>query len=225
MDSHTLLTHLTISSVMNKQNPKVDKYFIEGCGRCSLWRTPKCKALRWNEEMNYLRMLILDSELSEEIKWSVPCYTYNNSNILIMSAFKEYCAISFFKGVLLKDEKGLLRQPGENSNSVRMFRFSNLSEIIKIETDIKEYIKEAIDIEKSGLKIPKQKASDLIIPDELQEKFNEFSDLKKAFFALTPGRQRAYIIYFTQPKQSKTKVARIEKNIQQILLGKGLNDR
>ncbi|MCX6353088.1 MAG: DUF1801 domain-containing protein [Bacteroidetes bacterium] len=205
-------------------NPKVDAYLIEGCGRCELGGTPQCKVHNWEEELELLRMIILDSGLTEELKWKVPCYTFQKNNILILAAFKEYCAISFFKGALLKDDYVILSKPGENTQAARLIKFTNLQEIEKVKTIIKAYIQEAIEIEKAGLKIDFKEKTKLIFPIEFQNKLDEIPELKMAFEALTPGRQRGYNLFFSAPKQSTTREARIEKCLQQILRGKGLND-
>ncbi|MCG8699731.1 MAG: DUF1801 domain-containing protein [Bacteroidales bacterium] len=205
-------------------NPKVDKYLIDGCMRCPYGATPDCKVHRWKAELEYLRILVLDSELTEEIKWGVPCYTLNNKNVLLISALKEYCCISFFKGVLLKDSKSLLTNPGQNSQSDRQFRFTKLEQIKDVETDIKQYIQEAIEIEKSGLQVELKKNPEPV-PSELIDKFKEDPVFKSAFEALTPGRQRGYVLFFSAPKQSKTRESRIEKSMNKILNGIGLHDK
>lgn len=191
-------------------NPKVDFFFN--------------KAKKWSEEFEQLRMLILDCGLTEELKWGCPCYTTDKKNIVLIHGFKEYCALLFFKGALLKDPKKILIQQTENVQSARQVRFTNLRQIIKLEPTLKAYIKEAVEIEKAGLKVQLKKTSEFEVPEEFQKKLNKNPPLKTAFGALTPGRQRAYIFYFSQPKQSKTREARIEKSLQQILKGKGLND-
>lgn len=205
-------------------NPKVDLYFIEGCGRCKLGGTPQCKVHTWAEELQELRRILLETGLNEELKWSIPCYTYQGKNLLLMAAFKEYCSLSFFKGSLLKDEKKLLHQPGENSQATRQFRFTKLKEIKKMESILKTYIQEAKEVEKAGLKVDFKEKRTLIFPNELLQKFEENPVLKTAFEALTPGRQRAYNLYFSAAKQSKTRESRIEKCISQIFAGKGLNE-
>ena len=210
---------------MTDMNPKVDSYLVVGCGRCPLVNTPECKVHTWTEEMKLLRNILLDSGLTEEVKWSMPCYTSEKRNIVLMSAFKEYCALSFFKGALLKDAKGILIQQTENTQSARQIRFTDVDEIVEMEPILKAYIAEAIEVEKAGLKVELKKTPEFSIPDELQKKFNEDPALKAAFEALTPGRQRGYILHFSQPKQSKTRVARIEKNIPKIFEGKGFQDR
>jgi uncharacterized protein YdeI (YjbR/CyaY-like superfamily) len=198
---------------LNRINPKVDFFFS--------------KAPKWQKEFEKLRTIVLDCGLTEELKWGCPCYTLGDkekSNIVLIHGFKEYCALLFFKGVLIKDSIGILIQQTEHVQAARQIRFTSVGEIVKMEKIVKAYIKEAIEVEKAGLKVNLKKTSDFNIPEEFQNKLAEISALKKAFEALTPGRQRAYLFYFSQPKQSKTREARIEKSIQQILNGKGLND-
>ena len=206
-------------------NPKVDLYLAEGCGRCPLGGTPRCKVRKWPELLETLREILLDSGLEEELKWGVPCYTFQKRNILLMSAFKEYSAISFFKGSLLKDTRGVFMKPGENSQATRQLRFTDVQEAIRMEPILKAYIREAIEVEKAGLKVPFKKVSEFPVPEEFQIRLDELPALRTAFYALTPGRQRGYLLYFSQAKQSKTREARIEKWIPQIFEGKGLNDR
>ncbi|ORX24402.1 hypothetical protein BVF91_00500 [Thermoanaerobacterium sp. PSU-2] len=182
------------------------------------------KVLNWKDELEKLREIMLEFQLEEDLKWGKPCYSYNKSNIAILIGFKEYCAISFFKGSLLNDEKGILIKPGENSQASRQIRFKSIEEIAEKEDVLKEYITKAIEIEKLGMKVDFKKNDETKIPYEFQIKLDEDPILKSAFFGLTPGRQRAYIIYFSQPKQSKTRQARVEKYIGKILSGKGLND-
>lgn len=205
-------------------NPKIDIYLDKGCMRCSLGDTPQCKVKKWPEELTNLRRIVLDCGLTEELKWGVPCYTFQKNNIVLISAFKEYCVLSFFKGALLKDTNKILIKPGDNTQSARSIRFINLQEVIGIETVLKSYIQEAIEIEKSGLKVEFKKVEEFPIPEEFQSKLDNLPALKASFEALTPGRQRAYLLHFSAPKQSKTRESRIEKCIQQILDGKGLND-
>ncbi|GET31636.1 hypothetical protein PbJCM13498_04990 [Prolixibacter bellariivorans] len=205
-------------------NKSVDNYFIEGCGRCPLGGTPDCKVHSWTSELELLRKIVLNCGLTEESKWGAPCYTFQNKNILMVSALKEYCCISFFKGSLLSDDKNLLVKPGPSSQAARLFKFKNIDEIIKIEDDIRAYIFEAIEVEKAGIKIQFRKNPEPI-PEEFEAKLEKDPFLKTAFEALTPGRQRSYILHFSQPKQSKTRTSRVEKCIPQILNGKGLNDR
>jgi len=179
---------------------------------------------KWKKEYEQLRTIVLSCGLTEELKWGCPCYTFENSNIVLIHGFKEYCALLFFKGALLNDPQGILIQQTENVQSARQIRFTDLKEIVNMEKVLKAYIYEAIEVERAGLKVKLKETSDFKIPEEFQKKLNKNAALKKAFNALTPGRQRAYIFYFTQPKQSKTREARIEKYMQQILDGKGLND-
>ena len=169
-------------------------------------------------------MVILDCGLTEELKWGVPCYTFQKANIVLMHVFKEYCALLFFKGALLKDINGILIQQTKNVQAARQIRFTNVREIIKMAPILKAYIYEAIEVERAGLKVNFKKTKDFIIPEEFQKKLGKIPALKTAFKALTPGRQKAYLFYFSAPKQSKTRESRVEKYMQQILNGKGLND-
>ncbi|MDQ0087961.1 uncharacterized protein YdeI (YjbR/CyaY-like superfamily) [Paenibacillus anaericanus] len=194
----------------SKTNPKVDEFLS--------------KAKQWQAEFEKLRLIVLDCKLTEELKWGVPCYTFQNNNIVLIHGFKEYCAILFIKGSLLHDTHRILIQQTEKVQAGRQIRFTNVQDIEAIESILKAYIYEAIEVEKAGLKVDFKKNTALIIPEELQNKFDEIPDLKSAFEALTPGRQRAYLYYFSEPKQSKTRVSRVEKYVQQILGGKGLND-
>lgn len=202
----------------------VETYFLEGCGRCPLGGTSDCKVHTWTAELDYLRYIILECGLEEVSKWGVPCYTFQGKNVLILSAFKEFCCVSFFKGSLLSDEKNLLVKPTENSQSDRRFVFTDVEQIKIIEDDIKAYIFEAIEVERLGLKVEKKKELEPI-PDELAQKFEELPELKTAFYELTKGRQRGYILYFAKAKQSKTRLSRIEKYIPKIFEGKGFHDR
>jgi len=191
-------------------NPAVDFYFN--------------KANKWQKEVELLRTIILDCQLTEELKWGVPCYTLNKKNIVLIHDFKEYCALLFFKGALLKDTHGILIQQTENVQVPRQIRFTNIREIKELKTTLKTYIFQAIEVEKAGLKVTLKKHTELVYPEEFQMKLKENPSLKTAFAALTPGRQRAYNLYFSAPKQSKTRASRIENSIQKILDGKGLND-
>ncbi|TFH42271.1 MAG: hypothetical protein E4G94_06545, partial [ANME-2 cluster archaeon] len=182
------------------------------------------KAKKWQEEFEKLRMIILDCQLIEELKWGKPCYTFQNSNIVLIHGFKEYCALLFIKGALLHDANSILIQQTENVQAGRQIRFTNVREIVEMEPILKAYIHEAIEVEKAGLKVNFKKNTELIFPEEFLNKLDENPALKAAFDALTPGRQRAYNFYFSEPKQSKTRESRIEKCMQQILNGKGLND-
>ncbi len=179
---------------------------------------------KWREETATLRRIILGCQLTEELKWGKPCYTFQNNNVVLIHGFKEYCALLFFKGALLKDAQGILIQQTENVQSGRQIRFTNVREIVEMEPILKAYIHEAIEVEKAGLKVNFKKTSEFLVPEELQKKFDEIPALKTAFKALTPGRQRAYILHFAAPKQAKTRESRVEKCMRQILNGKGLND-
>jgi len=194
----------------SEMNPKVDFYFT--------------KEQKWHKEIEKLRTIALDCGLTEELKWGCPCYAFEKSNIVLIHVFKEYCAFLFFKGALLKDPKGILIQQTPNVQAPRQVRFTNLQEIVKMQTTLKAYIKEAIEVEKAGLKVELKKTSDFAIPDEFKVKLDKMPALKKAFYALTPGRQKGYLFYFSQAKQSKTREARIEKYMPQILDGKGIDD-
>jgi uncharacterized protein YdeI (YjbR/CyaY-like superfamily) len=191
-------------------NPKVDWFFS--------------KDTKWQKEYEKLRTIILDCGLNEELKWGCPCYTFEESNIVLIHGFKEYCAVLFFKGALLNDPDGILIQQTKNVQSARQVRFTNVKEIAKIQRILKAYIYEAIEVERAGLKVKLKKTSEYKIPEEFQKKLDNLPALKTAFDALTPGRQRAYIFYFSQPKQSKTRESRVEKYMKQILDGKGLDD-
>ena len=182
------------------------------------------KAKQWREEYEKLRMIALDCGLTEEFKWMHPCYTFQNKNIVLIHGFKEYCALLFHKGALLKDPNDILTRQTENVQEGRQIRFTGIQQILDMEPIIKAYIYEAIEVEKSGLKVVKKTTADFTVPEEFQRKLDEIPALRFAFEALTPGRQRAYIFYFSQPKQSKTRESRVEKYVQKILDGKGLDD-
>ena len=182
------------------------------------------KAKNWQEEIRKLRTIVLDCGLTEELKWGCPSYMFQKSNIVLIHVFKEYCALLFFKGALLNDANGILIQQTENVQSARQVRFTNVKEIGKLEKILKAYIYEAIEVEKAGLKVELKKTTAYTIPEEFENKLNEMPALKTAFKALAPGRQRAYLLHFSQPKQSKTRQSRIENCMQDILNGKGLND-
>jgi uncharacterized protein YdeI (YjbR/CyaY-like superfamily) len=208
------VTNQVINKLSN-MNPRVDFYFS--------------KAGKWKEVISKLRNIILTHTaigcgLNEELKWGVPCYTFQKKNIVLIHVFKDYCALLFFKGALLKDTKGILVQQTENVQAARQIRFTGVKEIDKLAPVLKSYISQAIEIEKAGLKVELKKTEAFPLPDEFQKKMNKLPALKTAFYALTPGRQRAYLLHFAAAKQSKTREARIEKCIQQILKGKGLND-
>lgn len=209
---------------MNKTNPKVDDFLTDGCGRCSFYKTPQCKVQTWQKELKALRKIMLASGLVEDLKWKQPAYTLDGTIVAMMSAFKDYAFVSFFKGSLLKDPQGLLASPGENSQAARQLRFTDLAQIKELEPVIKAYIQESIELEKSGARVEFKKEPEPI-PAELQVKFAEDAAFKDAFESLTPGRQRGYILYFNQAKQSSTRVSRIEKCMPRIFDGIGLNDR
>jgi len=194
---------------MNQKSPKVD----------AIWRQEK----KWREEFEALRAIILDFPLTEELKWYQAAYTLQGKNVVLIHGFKEYCALMFFKGALLKDSKGILATPGQHQ-ATRQIRFTNLQEIVKMKPVIRAYIQEAIEAEKAGLKVKLKKTADFKIPEEFQKKLDEIPALKTAFYALTPGRQRNYLFHFSQPKQSKTREARVEKCTPLILNGRGLMD-
>lgn len=189
-------------------NPKIDAYIN--------------KAPKWQQEMEQLRKTILDCGLTEELKWGVPCYTFGQSNIVLMHVFKDYCALLFFKGALLNDANRILIQQTENVQAARQIRFTSVEEIVTMKSILKAYIHEAVEVEKAGLKV---NTAELVFPEEFRNKLAQIPALKTAFEALTPGRQRAYILYFSAPKQSKTRESRVEKCTQPILNGKGLNDQ
>jgi uncharacterized protein YdeI (YjbR/CyaY-like superfamily) len=191
-------------------NPKVDEFLS--------------KAKKWKEEYEKLRNIVIDCELTEEFKWMHPCYTFEKKNIVLIHGFKEYCALLFQKGALLQDADGILIQQTENVQAARQIRFTNVQEIVAMETILKDYIYEAIEVEKAGLEVNFKKNSVYIITEEFQKKLDEIPALKTAFEALTPGRQRAYLLHFSAPKQAKTRESRVEKCMPQILNGKGLND-
>lgn len=194
----------------SKMNPEVDGFLS--------------KTKKWKKEFEKLRVIILDCQLTEELKWGKPCYTFQGNNIVLMHGFKEYCALLFMKGALLHDDKGILIQQTENVQAARQIRFTNIQQIVEIESILKAYIYEAIEVEKSGLQVDFKKNTEYRIPEEFQNKLDGIPDLKTAFNSLTLGRQKAYILYFSAPKQSKTREARVEKCMEKILSGKGLND-
>jgi len=196
---------------MNKKHPEVDEFLSN--------------AKQWKEEYKQLRAICLDCDLTEDFKWMHPCYTFEGNNIVLIHGFKEYCALLFHKGVLLKDPEDILIQQTENTQSARQMRFTNVQEVVELERVIKAYIREAVEAEKSGLEVEFKKTKEYDVPEEFQQKLDEMPDLKEAFEALTPGRQRGYLLHFSGAKQSKTRTRRVERCIPQILGGKGLNDR
>lgn len=191
-------------------NPKVDWYFS--------------KNETWQKELEQLRTIVLDCGLTEELKWGCPCYQNQNRNVVLLHVFKEYCAVLFFKGALLNDEHAVLVQQTENVQAARQMRFTNVKEVVKLKKVLKAYIYEAIEVEKAGLKVPLKKTTEFKMPEEFETRLTKSKTLKNAFEALTPGRQRAYLLYFSSAKQAKTREARIEKYIPQIMAGKGLDD-
>lgn len=195
---------------MKKTNPRVDAFLS--------------RPEKWQQELTTLRTIVLKCQLTEELKWGLPCYTLEGSNIVILQPFKEYCALMFFKGALLRDASGVLKNIGKNTQAGRQIRFTSADEIIALEPVVKAYIQEAIEVEKAGLKVAFKKASDFPVPEEFQARLDSIPALKSAFEALTPGRQKAYLLHFSAPKLSKTRAARVEKWLQPILDGKGLDD-
>ena len=194
----------------SSMNPKVDFYFT--------------KAGKWEKELEILRTIVLGCQLNEELKWGVPTYLFDKNNIVLIHVFKEYCALLFFKGALLKDTKGILIQQTKNVQAARQIRFTNLKDVVKLAPTLKAYIYEAIEVEKAGLKVEFKKTTEFEMPEEFKKKLDKNATLKKAFYALTPGRQRGYLLYFSSAKQSKTREARIEKYMPQIIKGKELDD-
>jgi uncharacterized protein YdeI (YjbR/CyaY-like superfamily) len=195
---------------MNNMNPKVDFYFN--------------KDRKWHDEIGKLRTIVLDCGLTEELKWGVPCYQFENTNIVLIHVFKEYCALLFFKGALLKDEYKILIQQTKNVQAARQIRFTNAREIVRMKTVVKAYIYEAIEVEKAGLKVKLKKPEEFEMATEFKSRLKKMAALKTAFEKLTPGRKRAWLLYFSAPKLSKTRESRVEKSIPQILKGKGIND-
>lgn len=208
---------------MDKFNPIVDQYLIDGCGRCEFYKTPRCKVHDWVDELKALRAIVAETELTEDVKWSFPCYTLNNGNVALLSAFRDYASLSFFKGSLLKDERNLLTTPGQNSMAARYFKFTSVEQVEQLRPVILEYLKEAIENERAGLKVEANKVNPEY-PEELIAKFEEDPIFKNAFESLTPGRQRGYLYFFNGAKQSKTRAGRIEKYAAKILDGKGMMD-
>ena len=205
-----MVTKTNPEEKINRANPKVDWYFIKG--------------KQWQSEFQLLRTIALASGLSEELKWGHPCYVLEKNNVFLMHGFKEYCALLFFKGALMKDPKKILVQQTENVQAARQIRFTDIKEIVKLEKTLKAYIKEAIAIEKSGKKVEFKKTKEFKMPDEFKTKLEEMPALKKAFYNLTPGRQRGYLLYFSSAKQAETREARVKKYLKKILGGKGFDD-
>ncbi|HRG40192.1 MAG TPA: DUF1801 domain-containing protein, partial [Saprospiraceae bacterium] len=210
-------------NVMTQLNPKVDLFIADGCGRCDYYATDKCKVRSWQMELQHLRQIMLETGLVEDVKWGVPVYTHQDKNIVIVSALKDCVTFGFFKGVLLSDPKKILEQQGPSVQSARIIRFTAVDQIINLTDTIKEYVKEAVVIEESGVKVEFKKDLEPI-PDELNDMFEDLPALRDAFYALTPGKQRGYIIHFSQPKQSASRISRIEKCIDKIMNGEGFHD-
>ena len=209
---------------MAAPNPAVNPYFDIGCGRCALVATPACKVKRFPEELQELRQILLESGLKEELKWSMPCYTANGKNVLILSAFKEYCSLNFFNGHLLNDPKNLLVKAGEHSQAARQFRFRNYEAVKLQQEDIRNFIRQAMELELSGKPVPKIQAPSIQWPEELADALANNPTLDGAFRALTPGRQRSYLLHLSSAKQASTRKARMERCITGILAGKGFNE-
>jgi uncharacterized protein YdeI (YjbR/CyaY-like superfamily) len=202
----------------------VDVFFTSGCGRCSFFDTPQCKIHKWRDALFLLRDAILSTGLEEKMKWGFPCYTADNKNIVMLGALKDACMVSFFKGSLLSDPHQILTKAGENSQVARLVRFTNVDQVLSLTPAILEYVNEAIVLEKSGAKVAHTQKNDLVFPQELLEAFTDMPQLEKAFRALTPGRQRGYILFFLGAKQTATKISRIKKCTPAILQGKGMHD-
>jgi uncharacterized protein YdeI (YjbR/CyaY-like superfamily) len=204
-------------------NPKVDHYIADGCGRCKLYATPQCRVRQWRIELETIRQYALESGLKEDVKWGVPVYTLDGKNVLIVSALKEYCALGFFKGALLRDDAGVLVKQGENTQSTRMLKFTRLTDITEKQDIIARYIREAIQIEQSGLKVEVVKNPEPLV-EELVQKLEQDPAFRQAFFALTPGKQRAYNLHFSEPVKKETREKRIEDKVNDILSGIGVHD-
>jgi uncharacterized protein YdeI (YjbR/CyaY-like superfamily) len=209
---------------MNPTNPQVDQFLLEGCMRCEKGATPTCKVHRWTPILEKLRQILLETQLTEERKWGVPVYSLSGKNIVILGVFNDSCVISFIKGSLMNDREGILELPGPNSHEGRIIRFTKMEDFEKVESHLSQYIQDAIEIEKSGKKPEIPVRGGMEIPEELTQKFAEHEGLEKAFFALTPGRQRGYLIHFMGAKQAATRLSRIEKCVGKIFEGKGMMD-
>lgn len=206
-------------------NPAVNSYFIDGCGRCSKFATPACSVRKWDEILDHLRILLQGTALKEELKWSHPCYTYNGKNVVLIGAFKDYASLNFVKGSLVPDPHNLLTTPTENVQGGRQLRFADLAFLIDNEQAILELINQAIEVEKAGKKVTYKSVDEYEMTEELTRVFQENPQFEQAFKALTPGRQKGYLLFFAQAKQSKTRLDRIEKYYEHILAGKGMMDR
>lgn len=205
-------------------NPKVDLFIADGCGRCEYYATDRCKVRNWQTELQHVRQIMLESDLEEEIKWGVPVYTHEGKNIVIISALKDCVTFGFFKGVLLKDTHQILEKQGESVQSARIIRFTSVDRILEMASVIKDYITEAVAIEVSGTKVEFKKDLEPV-PVELEDRFEDLPALKDAFYSLTPGKRRGYVIYISQPKGSEARFSRIEKCIEKIMNGEGLHDK
>lgn len=209
---------------MSQPNPQIDLFLLEGCMRCSKGATPACKVHRWTPILEQLRQFLLETELTEERKWGMPTYTLNGKNVIILGVFNDSCVLSFLKGILIEDSESLLEFPGANSQQAKVMRFTELEQVNSRSQTIQNYIRQAIEFEKKGTKVEAPRQTGLEIPEELSGKFKEHEGLEQAFFALTPGRLRGYLIHFTGAKQSATRLSRIEKCIPKIFAGKGMMD-
>lgn len=206
-----------------EKNPEVDDYLATGCGRCALGGTPECRVHLWSKELILLRDIVMSCGLTETRKWGVPCYTVEGKNAVMIGAFKDCCTLSFMKGALIPDPKGLLTKPGENTQAARVIRFTDADTIVKLQPSLRKLILEAVQVEKEGKTYAFAEAPEAL-PEELQEMLDEDEDLRNAFYKLTPGRQRGYIIFISGAKQSATRISRILKNRDKILAGKGMMD-
>lgn len=206
-------------------NPAVNSYFIDGCGRCSKFATPACSVRKWDEILDHLRMMLQGTALKEELKWSHPCYTFNGKNVLLIGAFKDYASLNFVKGALVPDPHNLLTLPSENSQSSKQLRFVDLAFLIDNEQAILELINQAVEVEKAGKKVAFKSVDEYEMTEELTRVFQQDPQFEQAFKALTHGRQKGYLLFFAQAKQSKTRLDRIEKYYEHILAGKGMMDR
>jgi uncharacterized protein YdeI (YjbR/CyaY-like superfamily) len=202
----------------------VDSYLLEGCGRCSLYRTPECKVHRWTDALIVLRQVLLESELVEEMKWGAPCYTLDGKNVAMMAALKDSCTLSFFKGAALTDDEGVLESPGPNSRHARLLRFRSAEEVDERRSQVQRYVQQAIEAERSGLEVVLTDEADPL-PEELEQRLASDPLLKKAFESLTPGRRRSHSIYVAGAKQSETRKQRVERCVPKIFSGKGFNER
>lgn len=209
---------------MPQPNPQIDLFLLEGCMRCPKGATPACKVHQWTPILEQLRQYLLETELTEERKWGMPTYTLNGKNVIMLGVFNDSCVLSFLKGILIEDAESLLEFPGANSQQAKVMRFTQLKQVNGRSEAIKNYIRQAVEFEKKGTKVEAPRQTGIDLPEELTEKFKEHEGLEKAFFALTPGRQRGYLIHFTGAKQSATKLSRIEKFVPKILEGKGMLD-